>query len=240
MRIVKVLALCFSVLPTLVFSNAAFAQGLNLRVTPVSINAEAPVSSGKLTLSNSGDRPLRVQVRVFEWVQRNGKNMYIPTKNVAVSPPMMTMRPGSDSVLRVVRVGKKPLAGQETYRVIIDQLPDASVTKTGKQAVSFVIRHSIPVVFSAKGDFNSRVKWSAKRVGKSYQLTAVNNGNAYERISDIKLMAGNKVAGSTKGLAGYVLPGSTMTFSVPVTGGGVPTRISAKGAGNAPFNEAVR
>jgi P pilus assembly chaperone PapD len=82
----------------------------------------------RLTLRNDEDTEVTVQTRVLRWSQNAGKETLEPTPDVVASPPAVTLAPGADYVVRVVRVSKQPVHGEESYRVIVDQLP-----RTGRQ-----------------------------------------------------------------------------------------------------------
>ncbi|MHC5308361.1 fimbrial biogenesis chaperone [Bartonella sp. LJL80] len=210
------------------YSFAAQAQTIGmLRVSPVSIDAQAPVSSGTLRMTNSGDKPMMVQVRVFKWRQENGRDIYSRANDVAVSPPMMTLKPHADSVIRVVRTAKTPISSEESYRVVVDQLPDPKLRATSRKAVSFVVRHNLPAFFSPKGEKAANIIWSVAAQKGGYVVTAKNVGNRHIALAQVKLMAGQTVLGQVTGLAGYALAGSTGQFYVRAKGGGKPDRILA-------------
>ena len=115
-----------------------------LQVEPVLIDVTAPGAASTVTLRNEGAAPINVQIRVFRWSQVNGKENLEPTDEVVASPPAVTLAPKGNYVARVVRVSKRPISGEESYRVLIDQLPEASQQRGN--AVKLLVRYSIPVL----------------------------------------------------------------------------------------------
>ncbi|MHC2468560.1 fimbrial biogenesis chaperone [Bradyrhizobium embrapense] len=101
------------------------AHAAALRVEPVLLELNAPAAAASLTLRNDEDADVEVQTRVLRWSQSDGKESLEPTTDVVASPPAVRMTPHSDYVVRVVRVSKQPVNGEESYRVIVDQLPRA-------------------------------------------------------------------------------------------------------------------
>jgi len=209
------------ILRVLSLALAIFAPGptaaiaASLQVTPVTIDLTAPTGAGLVTLRNDGKSPITVQVRVFKWVQQNGVDAYVPTKDVAVSPPMTKLAPGSRQTVRVVRTAKAS-AGQDSYRLFVDEIPQAA--RRTRNGVEFVLRQSIPVFFSAPGISPAKVAWSASSNGRKLTLTARNSGTDRQKVSRLVLKdQGGKVLARTDGLAGYVLGGSTRRwdFSLP-------------------------
>lgn len=126
-------------------SFAPAVHAADLRVAPVMVRVPAGSNTGTVRLWNDDSQPLNVQVRVFRWTVTNGQETLEPTRDVVASPPMATLAPGSENLIRVVRVSHRPVVGQERYRLIIDQLPKAGSGRTG--TVNILVRHAIPVYF---------------------------------------------------------------------------------------------
>ncbi|WP_421566617.1 molecular chaperone [Ochrobactrum sp. EDr1-4] len=195
----------------------------NLHVTPVGLNLTAPVGAGLVTIRNDGKAPITVQLRVFKWDQKTGEDVYLPTKDVVASPPMVKLAPGAQQAVRVVRT-TKGIKGQETYRLLVDELPTASnATQSG---VRFLVRQSIPVFFNDTSVSGSKVKWTASSNGRQLILSAQNSGADRLKVSQLLLKDHNgKGVARIDGLAGYVLGGRTKkwVFAIPA-GLAVPGR----------------
>jgi fimbrial chaperone protein len=201
MAAVLVLAIC---------TTRARAGGL--RIEPVMLDLNAPAMASFLTLHNGEDREMAVQTRVFRWVQESGKEDLRPVSDVAVSPPIAMIQAGADYTVRVVRTVQRPVSGEESYRLWIDQLPDARWY--GQAGLNILIRQSIPVFFRAPGLSAPNLAWSVVRAGGSWQVVAHNTGDEHVRIASLSLTDDRgKTASSGRGLVGYVLGGSTMAFT---------------------------
>ena len=77
-------------------------------------------------------------------------------------PPPVELQPAQDYVARVVRITKKPVGGEEAYRLFIDELPKAP---RGPRTVNLVMRHSIPLFFDAPGSFAPEAAWRVTQKG---------------------------------------------------------------------------
>ncbi len=175
------------------------ASGASLSVSPILLEAVAPQQMATLTLRNTGAAAIFGQVRVFGWTQVNGLDVLSPTNAITGSPPMAEIRPGTDYTIRVVRVASQPVVGEEAYRLVVDEVPDASARRNGLVAVA--LRYVIPVFFLAPSAGQGRLAWSIERSeGKSF-LTATNAGDRRIQLRDLTL-GGKPVA---RGLSGYVL-----------------------------------
>ena len=54
--------------------------------------------------------------------------------------------PNTDYTVRIVRTKKEPVAKEESYRLLIDELPAAAGSQGA--AVNIALRYSIPVFFT--------------------------------------------------------------------------------------------
>ncbi|MFN7102285.1 MAG: molecular chaperone [Pseudorhizobium sp.] len=126
--------------------SAGIVNAAELRVSPITLDLKAGTSASTVRVWNDAAKPTTVQVRVFRWTKVNGKDHLEPTQDVVASPPVTKLAPGTENLIRVVRVGKAPVRGVEAYRLLIDELPDASKKVPGQ--INVMIRHSIPVRFS--------------------------------------------------------------------------------------------
>ena len=145
-----------------------------LQVEPVLVDVTAPSAAASVTLRNEGTAPIEAQIRVFRWSLVNGQEKLEPTSDVVASPPAVTLAPKGQYIARIVRVSKGPVAGEENYRLLVDQLPDLSQQKNG--SVNLLVRYSIPVFFGAADKKSPTVAWSFTLSGDKVTLIARNNG----------------------------------------------------------------
>ncbi len=122
------------------------ASSASLRVAPVGFELTGGTATSTLQIRNEDQRPVTVQVRVFRWNERGGPQALEPTRDVVASPPLATLAPGTENLVRIVRLKEGPAGPRETYRLIVDEVPDRRPLASGQ--VQVVVRHSIPVVFS--------------------------------------------------------------------------------------------
>jgi fimbrial chaperone protein len=216
----------------------AQARAGSLQVEPVLIDVSAPGAASTITLRNEGTAPINVQIRLFRWSQVEGKEHLEPTNDVVASPPAITVTPKTNYVARVVRVTKRPVSGEESYRVLIDQLP--APTQERGNAVHLLVRYSIPVFFSASDRRDPAVAWAVAVNGSKIKVTARNDGDRRIRIASLNLRdAKGKTVSFGKGLAGYVLGKSRMEWTAPASGIASNGAISISAQGDTGPIEAV-
>lgn len=217
---------------------AAQALAASLQIAPVGFDLPASTKAAQLTLHNLGTSPLNAQIRIFRWSQANGQDQLAETQDVVASPPAATIEPDQDHLIRLVRTAAAPVAGEESYRLLVDELappPDPNTTTTG---ITFVVRYSVPVFFhDAKAA--AHLAWTASIANNSVSISVQNSGTRHMRISEMTVTSasGSKIVFSV-GLVGYVLAGSAMSWSKPVPANsgfvsGSTVSIAARGDNNA-------
>jgi len=216
----------------------ALACASGLQVSPLSVTLKPGHSADGIWLSNVGANPVRAQIRVYHWTQGNGEEQLTPSQGLVISPPMLSLDPGSKQLIRVIRAGPPPVgaaAVEDAYRISIDELP---VAPTGDRTVQFVLRQVLPVFVEPVGTANPvpQLHWSVYSEGGHTSLEVTNSGNAHAQLADISFLTSSnhriEVAG---GLAGYVLPGNTKRWetSQPLdlaSGGTFEARINGAAA----------
>jgi fimbrial chaperone protein len=205
------------------------AAAASLQVTPLLIEVPAPGATSTLTLRNEGPRPVNAQVRVFRWTQTNGEDLLEPTEAVVASPPLVSLASRVNYAVRVVRSSRQPVSREEAYRLVVDELPDASRARSG--TVAIVLRQSIPVFFRPEDAGAPKLSWSVKTAGNRVTVTVKNAGERRVRIARLKVSVGNASVTFGNGLVGYALAGSTMSWTRPAPHGlgSGPAKISAQG-----------
>ena len=214
------------------------AHAAQLHVRPISIELVAPARASKVILTNRGKTPIAAQARLFRWTQKNGHDVLERTRMVVASPPLLKMKPGRAHVVRIVRLAKTPVRGEESYRLIVDEIPQKKLKGSG---VVFALRYSIPVFFRQPGATPPKLSWQAVRVKGGVLLKATNAGQSHERISNLRLtLPGGRTLVIAKGLAGYVLGNSARTWRVRRhLKAGMRLTIRGKGL-HGPFETTIR
>ena len=170
-------AWCVAFLVVLILNaicGIAVGRAASLRVEPILIDVPPPGAAATLTLRNDDPGDVTVQLRVFKWSQASGKETLEPTSDVVASPPALKLAPGNEYVVRIVRTSKRAMRAEESYRILVDQLPASREPQTAQ--INLLIRQSIPVFFGRPAETRPSVAWSLAYDGAALVATAKNNG----------------------------------------------------------------
>ncbi|MET4677322.1 MULTISPECIES: fimbrial biogenesis chaperone [unclassified Luteibacter] len=195
---------------------ACVAHASGLQVSPIGLRLATSTAAEALWLTNTGTESLHAQVRVFRWTQADGKDVLAPSRDLVVSPPMVTIAPGDRQLVRVIRQVAPATDGMETaYRVIVDELP---VDASDKPGLKFVLRYSVPVFLAPAGDPTMKAAlqatWESDADGPHLRIH--NGGNGHAQVADLAWQGrqGHRTP-LLPGLVGYALPGATMRWKLP-------------------------
>jgi fimbrial chaperone protein len=202
---------------------ASDASASGLQIAPTSIEMASAGPAQALWLTNTGDHELRAQVRAYKWSQAGGKDALDPTQALVASPPMLTVPPGGRQLVRVIRTGQDGAAGEQTFRLLVDELPLEAAKGTG---VQYVLRYSVPVFIGVSG--TPQLKWSGEPSKEGLELTVSNSGTAHAQIREVSLVGAGAATPIVPGLLGYVLPGATMHWTIALPAGANATNASLK------------
>lgn len=204
-------------------------QAASLQVSPISLDLTAPARTSSITLRNISDGSTNVQIRIYKWTQVAGVDQLTPATDVIVSPPAAKILPEKAYTIRVAHLIAPAKKDEESYRLLIDELPEINVRRP-KTNVNFLTQYSIPVFFSDHSA-SADLRWKVERKGKELVVEATNKGNRHAKIAGLTVSTPNSHVNFGAGLNGYVLPGSTMHWSISAGSiqSGSLVNITAKG-----------
>lgn len=226
-----------AILIVLLTGLTAGAQSLS--VLPVNIFFMPGEKATSLTVTNSGTSTTAIQIRAYNWNQKDNDDQLTDSSAVLVSPPLVTIAPGAQQVIRLI-LRQSPQDREDTYRILLDQIPPPAEPGV----VHMVLRLSIPIFAKPAIRSSSDIRFHMERSAGQIYLVASNAGNLHEVIRDIVLTTsdGRKLKADS-GASPYILSGATRRWhinapdSLPVTS--EPLKVTAH-AGAGEIEEQVR
>jgi fimbrial chaperone protein len=206
---------------------AADARAGSFQVNPIRVEVAKGATNAALTVRNDGDDAVVIQASLLSWAQdESGQDVYAPTNEALVTPPIMTIQPGGE---QIVRVGLRRAADPQrelTYRLYLAEVPPPP--KPGFTGLQVALRVGVPVFVPPLVPAIRRLEWSAQIAADgAIRLTAQNTGNTHVQVTDFEL----GVAGAGEPLArqtalAYVLAGQRRLWTLPVA----PDRVKVVSA----------
>ena len=167
----------------ILLSGATGAAGATLGVSPTRLELAPGKAAAILTLTNSGEAPLLLQVETFAWRAGTATSELEPTRAILAVPAMLELAPGERAVVRVARRSSATPEVEETYRVLVSEVPR---DEPGTGGVRLALRMSLPVFVTPPGA-RAEPRWSIERGAGGPSLVVVNTGRAHLHVRRLEL-----------------------------------------------------
>ncbi len=199
-------------IPALVLSilwSSPAAAGHSVLIWPVDPVITEDSQGTELWVQNRGETTTLLQVRIYAWHQREGREQYATQQNILSIPTIFRLEPGQKRMIRLIKQ-IPPAASQElAYRVLLDEIPTPYGHQDEKShALNFQMRYSIPLFVygrqSSPDNGTPVLSWRLVTQSGEPYLEITNLGPIHARLSKTRL--GKYTL--TDGLLGYVLAGS--------------------------------
>ena len=204
------------VITSLLLFLPSMLNAASIRLSPVSVEILNDQSASSISLYNQSNESTDLQVRVFEWRQNAGQDQLIPTDEIAVSPPFLKLQPNDSYNLRVVRINPAPVSGEQTYRIIIDELQKPIDNRKADQGINVLLRSSLPL-FIVNKDAITKLTWSIQQEQNTSSLMISNVGNRHALLNNLMLVdvtANKSYAIKVNTVNGYILAGKARNFNI--------------------------
>ena len=194
------------------------AQGATLQVAPVKIDFVPGQNAAGLSLHNPGDAPVYGQVRVFRWDQDANGDVLSASPEVVASPPIIQLAGRGEQLIRLVRVQPGNPGVEQSYRLLIDEIPPPGTDKP--VGVAIRMRYSVPVFVAPASSGAPQLAWQVLRQDGQWLLRLDNRGQRHTQVGALTLQdAAGKTLQVSKGLLGYALAGHARQWPLPHDGG---------------------
>lgn len=232
-----------------------------MMIWPVDPVIESDQRGAAVWLENRDNKPVTLQTRVVGWDQQDYAEKYDQNqKDIAISPPMVTVQPGQRQLIRLIRLAEPAPRSQKPYRVLISEIPNASA-KSAEDAeqvsigVELRMQYSLPLFVYGNGlrpkspaNTGSRaaevgspdLTWHLDASEGKQWLVVSNRGPVHARLTRLDYLVGDKRVDES--LLDYVLPGASMRWALPegVNGAnGLRVLATVNGEPEVPINSAA-
>jgi fimbrial chaperone protein len=156
-----------------------------------------------------------MQLEVLNWSQEEGNDVFTPTRELIVNPPIFTIPAGGSQLIRV-GLRRAPDAQRElTYRIFLQELPPPP--NPDFNGTKMLMRVSLPVFVLPKVAAKPVLRWHAVRTSDgALKISLTNSGNAHIQIANFSLsLPGSAQPWITQQTSDYVLIGKSLDWILP-------------------------
>lgn len=208
-----------------------------LEISPVRLDLAAR-GTAIVTLRNNGAVPVSIQAGAFDWQQdEEGDDRLEPTGDLLVVPPIFTLAPGEDQLVRVAAVAPAS-ALERPFRLVFAELPPPQPTALPR-GLAVRLRLSIPAFVAASGPADPALRVASFRQdGSAAHLVLVNDGARHVRVRRLSYSQDGG-PGKELAVAHYLLPGTRWAVSQTLAGAAPVRHVLVESDGAAALDHGV-
>ena len=191
------------------------AAGGAFAVAPIRVELQRGEKTAVLTVHNETDTETLIQVRPVLWSQQGGAEQFEDSRDLLVTPPIFTLAPRGEQIIRVALRRAADPARELSYRLLVQEVPRAA--SQGQSQLMVALRLSLPVFVLPPATAGASLTWDAVWLpnGK-LEMHATNGGAAHIQVTDFDLQFGSGSPAHGASGSQYVLPGSHGTWTITV------------------------
>jgi len=196
------------------------AEAATFSINPLRVELGARQRTEVITLKNTADAPLRLQVRTMLWkVADDGQWQLTPSKDLIVTPELTEVPAGGAAQFRVGTL-LEPGASEASYRLIIDELPSIDSAADAQSQIKVLTEISMPVFLEPAKRTRQPALESAALDHGVLKLALGNGGTQRLDPQAVKVTVldeGGQVLEQQAATANYILPGRSAFLSVKLS-----------------------
>lgn len=174
-------------------TNVLFALGYSINPTKLTLSHDRKIET--LTIQNISNEKASIQIDAVHWDQKNNEEIYLFTKDVIVSPKIVTLFPGKSQIIRIGLKHALKNDTEKTYRIILRELilPNNPFKPNHiKGNVHMSLNMNVPLFIEPYKNNKKLPQWIIKKINdQKIKLICNNPGNIHFVISDIRLLNKN-------------------------------------------------
>jgi fimbrial chaperone protein len=180
----------------------------SVQIDPVKIEINADRKTGSVRIRNTDAKPVTMRGFARSWSQVNGEDVHEDAADVIVSPPVFTIPAGGS---QLVRVGLRSAIRPGSYRLILEEMPEASPNG----GVQVALRLDMPLYAMEKPGAADDLVWTAwQQADKNWVVEATNKGDGYVRVEPEEASSASGMMFDASRALGTVLPGGSKKWLV--------------------------
>jgi fimbrial chaperone protein len=212
-------ALCAAFLVTGLLNSSL--SGAQVSISPVRINLDQSQTKDTIRVGNQRDTEASYEIEVVAWSQTDDRReIYTPTEDVIAVPPLFTLKPGDEQVVRVGLLTDVDDSTERAYRVFITELADPDDAEVEGAAVNMRLRLGVPLFVAPTALPHATLDFeNSMQLEDNLFMRLRNSGNTHVRVSEIHFLAPNLTEPAVESAAIYILAGKSAYVPVVLTDG---------------------
>lgn len=160
-------------------------------VSPVRVDLDNDHSKDVVRIHNLEETVKSYEVEIVTWTQDGTRTeIYAPTDELVAVPPLFTLNPGEEQLVRLGMVGPADALTERTYRMFITELAQPRQSDDDDTGVNMRLRIGIPVFVAPSASAFATLHFvDSTRIDGQLYLKYRNAGNMHIKVSSVTLRA---------------------------------------------------
>ena len=197
--------------------SAASAQ---VAISPIRVDLGDDNDKDVILVTSQAATTRSYEVEVVAWTQTDDRReIYSPTEEILAVPPLFTLEPGDEQVVRIGMMSESDPSVEKSYRMFITELAPPQEEARESTGVNMRLRLGIPVFVAPKAlPYATLDHTGSKQVDQQLFMRLENSGNTHVRISEIRYLAPGTEKPEVESVAIYILAGQAGYVPVSLPG----------------------
>jgi fimbrial chaperone protein len=205
----------FTVVFLIFFMSITWAS--SIRVSPVRLKLNEKQKMAVLTITNTGDSAINLQLLPKLWTQKDGQNQMHDTQELLVIPPITEIPAKQKQKVRVALLQPLNPPGKfQAYRLNIQQFSAKTEDALKSTGVQMQLGFVLPILVNAQEGSSLNLQWTLVSHGKQARLKIANEDKhapvALRHVSITSKANQHKIADQK--LSGYIFPESFKRLTI--------------------------
>ncbi len=203
-RAVGLLALVF-------VAETALAGSFSVKPTRIFLK---DIPQATMMIGNTSGEEIFIQAELMAWTQQDGKDVYTPSREIMMSPPMFKIPAGGEQTVRLRVMREGAIEQERAYRLFLQEVPLSKTKESTVASVATVLKIGVPIFIQpAKAD-PAKYDWQATHSAGSVTVKVSNNTNSHVQFTALRLTSPEGKVLSDEKVFVYVLPGQTYKWGI--------------------------
>ena len=183
----------------------------SMSVSPVRIDLSDEHRKDVVRVSNQDESAKSYEVSVVAWSQtKERREVYAPTEELLAVPPLFTLQPGEEQIVRLGMLQDADAITERTYRMFITELAPPQPEEPAATGITMRVQIGVPVFVAPTALPTATLDYvDSMQVEEQLFMQFRNSGNTHVKVTEVQFLGLGQSDKQVAPTGLYVLAGQT-------------------------------
>ena len=204
-----------------IFGTYVSISNASMSVSPVRIDLSNEHRKDVVRVGNQEETAKSYEVTVVAWSQTDERReVYSETEDLLAVPPLFTLQPGEEQLVRVGMLQDSDARTERSYRMFVTELAPPQPNKPKASGINMRVQIGIPVFVAPAALPTATLDYvDSLQVKEQLFMQFRNNGNTHVKVTEVQYVGPGQTDKLTAPAVFYVLAGQTGYLPVALPDG---------------------